>query len=135
MPRIPGRHIRELTLLSAIIVGGLLAPASHLVYMHLSDFHSTEMQHVNPGNTSFDAPATTDFSVASRVNAPKDARYECPYLVLFATSLVAESIGDDTEIHEPDPVELRHTITEAPCTAVSFTSYGVRGPPQVEMVT
>ena len=130
MAGISARHIKVLTLLATIVFGGLFAPASHLVYMYLGDFHAPEMQHVDHFDARYEAGVAADSPAASRVGT-RDARYECPYLALFATSLIAELIGDDQKTEESDHPELGRTVPEAPHNPVSFTSCGVRGPPQV----
>jgi hypothetical protein len=134
MSRFLMRHTRALTLLSTIVVGGLLAPTSHLIYMYVGDSYAPEMQHSGHSAATHDA-VVADGTFSTDIHSPVDDPYHCPYLVLFATSLIADLGEEDEDSTQSGPVEVTRLVVEDPFTSVSFTSNGVRGPPQVDTST
>ena len=125
------RQTRVLTLLSTIVVVGLLAPTSHLIYMYFGDSYSSQMQHSAHFCITLEV-LSADGTGATNVHLPADQAYHCPYLILFATPLLADLVDEDAESTHSSPVEVKHHFKDGPFNSASFTSHGVRGPPQVE---
>ena len=117
---IQARHIKTGFLLTAIVVGGLLGPLSHLLFMVSVGAH--EM----PGEMVLHSDSVS----GSAVQSSDDVEHaSCPYLELYATvlaiDLVPETAANFTSpewavVPLPTPFVHRNT---------SFNSNGVRGPP------
>ena len=73
-------QIRSWLLLAAIVMGGLLSPLSHLVFMSIVSGHG-------PGVMALEHPAPA----APAVQDCDDGAYaSCPYLELYATSFAVD---------------------------------------------
>ena len=113
------RHIASWSLLTAILIGGLLSPVAHFAYMAMGDAHMS-------GDAMEHAAHAPDMAA---LDGDGSEAFHCEYQDLFATQSLADDVVDFS--HAGDLAEMGCTIAAGSTVwATERTSQnGVRGPP------
>ena len=124
------RHIAAANLLLAIFLGGLVAPLSHSIYMVACDSHAPE--HVAdsvPHHSESHANMVSLTSDSGFLQTPPAIAFECKYMDLLATQLVASTndLGD-SELNASVTQQVYASVDQV-WVAPRYASNSERGPP------
>lgn len=115
------RRLKGAILSAVLLLGGVLSPLAHFVYMAAADAHAS---HGHTGSHAHHDATTEDASIGE---AGSDA-VACTYAELFATQMAADT-PPATEVAAPSFIDLELGLQSVSERESRFLTASIRGPP------
>jgi len=124
------RHIAALSLLTSVLLGGLIAPLSHFAYMALGDTYAMSEMTAMPAHDH-----KQDHSQSgAALEVAMDAHAECPFAVFFLSQSPGFT-GSTLSVDTPESCTSIFSLSEDTFVSADLLAFSARGPPADRQTT
>ena len=114
------RHIAVLSLLTSVLLGGLIAPLSHFAFMAFSDSYAMSEMAAMPAHSHEHDGASLEMAM--------DAHAECPFAAFFLSQSPGFE-GSTVSVDAPEICPATFDLSEASFVSAGSLTTSARGPP------
>ena len=121
------RHIAAFSLLTSVLLGGLIAPLSHFAWMALGDVYQMEQMHGQHESTPDSHQSTSTLAHVSLTETGAD-HLECPFAAFFLSQAPGYD-GSNVQLNVPTSCAQVLLIPDSLVQSNDTSASSARGPP------